>query len=128
LLKPSAHKKAINPFGGMIAMRSFPEADWKKLRALKTTCLNKKCERVLEEARKVINKKDNREHEAYLDLWKLLQNEDRTIALLFDDFKRSTAIFKIVGWLRYGLISNADLAIFTDETRETVARLNELER
>jgi hypothetical protein len=54
-----------------------------------------------------------------------LKKEDASIALMFDDFKRSTAFFKLAAWQRYGLVSEADLALFTENTRNLVKAINE---
>jgi hypothetical protein len=39
---------------------------------------------------------------------------------MFDDFKRSTAFFRLAAWRRQGLISEDDLAMFTEETQAVV--------
>jgi hypothetical protein len=106
-------------------MRAIPETDWKKLRALKTRALNGACARILDALAQILQKKDGREHEAYLELWELLQNQDGLIASLFDDFKRSTALYKLAAWQRHGLVSDSDLALFTEETQATVKAMNQ---
>jgi hypothetical protein len=109
-------------------MRAIPETDWKKLRALKTRALNDACARILDAVAQILQKKDGREHQAYLELWELLQNQDHVIALMFDDFKRSTACSKLAAWQRHGLVSESDLAMFTEETQATVKAINQTAR
>lgn len=109
-------------------MREFPETDWKKLRALKPRVLNHACARIIDALVQIIEKREGREHEAYLELWKLMQEEDDLIAMMFNDFKRSTAFFKLAAWQKHGLLSESDLAAFTEETREVVEAINQYSR
>jgi hypothetical protein len=87
------------------AMRAIPETDWKQLRALKTRALNDACARILDAVAQLVQNRDGREHEAYLALWELLQTQDDWIASLFDDFRRSTALYKLAAWQRSGMAS-----------------------
>ena len=105
-------------------MRAFPERDWKKLRSLKTRALNDACGRILDAVTQIVQKREGREHEAYIELWKLIQEQDDTIALMFDDFKRSTAVSKLAAWRRHGLVSESELASFTEETQAAVRAIN----
>jgi hypothetical protein len=109
-------------------MDRIPESDWKKLRALKDNFLNVACERILEKAHGVISDRSKGSHAAYLALWQLLKTEDGEIALMFDEFKRSTAILKLVVWKRNSLISDAALAEFSEETQEAVRALTSIQR
>lgn len=101
-------------------MRHIPESDWKMVQAMKDELLGVFCERILEKAGAILEDKSNGNHAAYLALWCLLEKEDHAVVSMFDDIKRSTAIFKLVAWKRHGLISDADLAKFSPETRESV--------
>ena len=106
-------------------MRGIPERDWKLLRSIKDRALNDACSRIFDAVEKIAKEKDKREHEAYLELWKLLQKQDDLIALMFNDFKRSTAVLKLAVWRQQGLVAESEMALFTDETREWVKRINE---
>ena len=79
-------------------MRTIPETDWKKLRSLKTRALNDACARILDAVAQLVQKRDGRDHEAYLALWELIQKQNDLIAVMFDDFKRSTAFYKLAAW------------------------------
>lgn len=106
-------------------MRSVPESDWKKLRAMKDAVLNIACERIFEKLEEVMDKRDGKEHEAYLQLWKILKQEDRKLSIMFDDLKRSNAIHKLAAWKHYRVISEVRFAEFSDETQQTIKLLNE---
>lgn len=106
-------------------MRTIPEPDWKKLRSLETRALNHTCARILDSVLQIVEKREGREHEAYLELWDLIQKQDDLIAVMFNDFKRSTAFFKLAAWQRHGLVSESELASFTEETQAVVEVINQ---
>jgi hypothetical protein len=109
-------------------MRAIPETDWKKLRALKTRALNDACARILDAIAQIGQQRDGREHEAYRALWELLQTQDGWIAAMFDDFKRSTAFYRLAAWQRHGLVTASDVALFTEATQATVKAMNQTTR
>ncbi len=106
-------------------MRNFPEQDWKQLRALQERMLATACERVLNKIESIVKDRKGREHEAYLELWKILRHEDKDIAMMFDDLRRSNAIMKLASWKANNLLSDHDLESFTEETQH---RLKVLEK
>ena len=106
-------------------MKAIPERDWKLLKSMKPRVLSNACARILNAVESVIQKRGGGNHEAYLKLWDLLKKEDASIAFMFDDFKRSTAFFKLAAWHRHGLVSESDLALFTEETRNIIKAINE---
>ena len=106
-------------------MKTITESDWKKLRSLKTRALNQACGRILDAAVPIIENREDREYDAYMDLWKLLKKEDKLIALMFDDLKRSTALFKLAHWHRHKLLSESELAGFSEETQAVVKYFNQ---
>ena len=101
-------------------MRNIPEKDWKKMRSIKGNVLNIACERILEKVKRIIENKENNNHEAYLKLWEIMRSEDDEIAIMFDDLKRSNARIKLAAWKRNNLISDDDLKEFSEETQEYV--------
>ena len=109
-------------------MRTIPERDWKLLRSMKPRVLSDACARILNVVESVVQKRDGGNHEVYLAFWALIRKEDASIAFLFDDFKRSTGLFKLAAWERHGLVSESDLALFTEETRNIVKAINEYAR
>ena len=92
---------------------------------MKPRVLSDACARILNAVESLVQKRDGGNHEAYLALWGLLKKEDASIALMFDDFKRSTAFFKLAAWHRHGLVSERDLALFTEETQNIIKAINE---
>jgi hypothetical protein len=105
-------------------MRTIPEKDWKQMRSMKVRVLDDACARILAGAESILQKREGRNHEAYLALWDLLHKEDDKIAFMFNDLKRSTAFFKLAAWQSHGLVSESDLALFTEETHDAVKVIN----
>jgi len=107
---------------------SIPETDWKKLRSLKDAALNTACERILLKISSVLEARGTESYKCYIKLWEIIQSEDKEIALMFDDLKRSTAIFKLASWRMNGLLSDDDLEKFTEETQERIQLLSDINR
>ena len=109
-------------------MSGIPERDWKQLRAMQGDILNAVCEGVFQKIEPLLANRDGRQHQAYLRLWKLLKPEDRKIAAMFDDLKRSTALEKLGLWRYYGVLTDELLARFSSETQQTIQALRGLMR
>ena len=104
-------------------MNSVPERDWKKLRAMQDKLLNVACKRILNKVSAIIETNKDNHHASYLELWKLLKKEDDEIAIMFDDVRRSNAIYKLTAWYRNNLLADDDLALFSEETQDIIHRL-----
>ena len=104
-------------------MESIYERDWRKLRALKSNALNTACECVFKKVNEISSERDKDVHQAYLALWKLIHEEDKQIAYMFDNLKRSNAIEKLAWWKVKGVISDEEFSGFNEETRLKVESL-----
>lgn len=97
----------------------FPEADWKVLRSVKDAALNRLCERILDECRRVMDAPNGTAHERYLRLFELIQDRDDDIANAFNDMRRSRALNRI-SWINYlDLLTDEEWERFSPRTRET---------
>lgn len=101
-------------------MHSLPERDWKKLRSLHPELLAEACERILAEVRELIDDKSEDNHARYLALFKLMRKRDREIADMFNDLKRSNAIYMLTALRHHGLLTDGLLERFSEETRASV--------
>lgn len=99
-------------------MKQIAEKDWKKLRDMKDEMLGIACELIFLKVEKISENRHGREHEAYIDLFKLIKKEDKKIALMFDEVKRSNAIRILAAWKYHKVISQEKFAEFSDETRQ----------
>jgi len=107
-------------------VNDIPERDWKRMRALKEPALNRECERVLNRVGRIAQGSPETAHERYLKLWQLMKREDRTIGLLFDENRRSTALHTLANWYTHKVISDSQLDEFSEETGSRVRMLASL--
>jgi hypothetical protein len=47
---------------------------------------------------------------------------------MFDDFKQPPAFYKLAAWQQHGLVSESDVALFTEATQATVKAINQAAR
>lgn len=104
------------------------EKDWKKLRSLKDSALNIACERIFKKIKNLTESRGAASHKYYLKLWELMRDEDKEISLMFDDLKRSTAIFKLAMWKKNGILSQELFDELSEETREHIDLILNLNR
>ncbi len=103
-------------------MTSVPERDWKVFKKVHPLALDRFCARCLAEARKALQQSAKSSHEVYLELYKLMQDRDKDVARIFDDYRRSTALFQIAMMEREALLTREEWQEFSDETRESIVR------
>lgn len=108
--------------------RQFPEKDWKLLRQLAPVALERFCGRVLREATAVANAPGKTNHKRYLELYKLMKEQDRDLASAFNDDRRSTALHKLARIYSLGLLTEDEFGAFSEETRDTALFLASLGR
>jgi hypothetical protein len=104
--------------------RSVPESDWKLFRQVRSLALERYCERVLEEISRIAANASSTSHERYLEIYKVLHQRDRTLADLFNDARRSTAIHQLLSICADGLLADDEIARFTPETRDLIRRFS----
>ena len=105
-------------------MKSFPESDWKKLRALRDDALNRFCARALKGTQKRLANSDNDDpHKAYLDVYRFLDGQDDELGSLFNDWRRSTALLTLTGWVQANLVEDEEFEAFSEQTKASVKNL-----
>jgi hypothetical protein len=103
--------------------RGIPESDWRLFRRLEPIALDRFCSQVLDKSARIAGEPGKTSHERYLKLYKFIREQDRDLAAVFDDLRRSTAIRKLAQIYALGLLTEAELGDFTEGTRETVSFL-----
>ena len=104
-------------------MSDIPEQDWKKIRSLKDKILNAVCADILDEINKEYMNKGNKNHKAYLKTWDIINTKDKDIADMFNDLRRSNAIFKLALWYKKGYLTDNEAKEFTAQTYKTIQSL-----
>ncbi|MGJ8692422.1 MAG: hypothetical protein ACSHW0_08070 [Thalassotalea sp.] len=94
------------------------ESDWKVFTAIKDKAIEQYCTLALEETQKVVSDNKKHVHERYLFLYKLLQNSNKKMALLFDGHSRSKAWIQLIAIRSEGLADEALLSKLSDEFRD----------
>ena len=103
-------------------MNGIPEKDWKLLRAMQEEKLAFVCDQILRRVEGIIQERNGKEHEAFLQVWSKIQEGNAEVALMFDDIRRSNAILKLIAWRKNGLLNDEELGLFSAPTQEVIAR------
>ena len=104
-------------------MNHIPERDWKQIRKLKDHVLASVCEKIFKKVDAISKKRHGHQHDAYDELWKTIRKEDKKVADMFDELKRSNAYLKLSLWRRYGFLSDEDFSKFSQETQDFIKNI-----
>ena len=99
------------------------EADWKVLKQVKTAALERACATVLQEIRAASEAPGKTDHERYLGIWGLIRQRDGELAAAFDDYRRSTALARLISLRQGGFLTDEELSRFSEKTRELLERV-----
>lgn len=102
-------------------VRQISEADWRVLRQLEPVARDRYCNRALSEVVGRATDAAVGSHARYLAVFRLLQRRDRELAGAFDGLRRSTAYLQLARMRSLGLITDAEFARFSPETRQAVS-------
>lgn len=97
----------------------LPEHDWKLWQQLAPTLLNRFCNAAVAKSAE-FSIGDASGHEKFLALYRFISETNGDIAVVFDDRRRSTAILHIGAAVARGIMSEAGLNSFSEETQERV--------
>jgi len=100
-------------------MPDFSESDWKQWRRLAPILLNRFCDSVVASSAK-FSAEAGTGHERYLALYRFIDESNRKIADVFDNRRRSNALFQIAAAVSNGIMTAGEVASFSEETRERV--------
>jgi hypothetical protein len=104
-------------------MKDLPEADWKRLQSMKVDLLRRASRTAIEHVHGVVIGPNDDPHKVYLNLYRVVESEDRKIGDMFNDMRRSTAILRLGQMVRHGVITTEELQSFTEETQERAREL-----
>lgn len=87
------------------------ESDWKKFKKIKVAALERFCESILKEVEDGLDsEKIDTSHGRYLYIYKLIENYDKQIGLLFNDHSRSKAVIQLMMLRGEGMVLDEELA------------------
>jgi hypothetical protein len=103
-------------------MSDFIESDWKYLRSMKKTLLDRLCNRILDNMQAECNleKREPDVHEQYLKIYRLIKKWDEMVGECFDDWRRSNIIFNILFLIKYQVITDEEIDQLSDETKKRI--------
>jgi hypothetical protein len=104
-------------------MSSVPEKDWKLFRKLQEELTAKACELIFIQVANIANDRVGKEHQAYSDLYRLIEAEDAKIAEIFNNPTRNNVLLKIVALKNHGVLNDEQLQLFSEETQKFVSRM-----
>ncbi len=102
-------------------MIDFTEADWKCLQRLKSTLLERLCERINQKTLGILNDPSKTPYEKSLAIYEKTRRDDRDVARAFDDWRRSRLGTIILELDRQGLFTESDLQGFSPAIEEYIA-------
>jgi hypothetical protein len=100
--------------------RQIKESDWKLFRRLHPVALERFCRSVIEELNQLSANCTGDYHKRYLELYELIREREKEIAVSFNDLRRSTAIIMIATIKGRQLLTDEEFMQFSPETREAV--------
>jgi len=106
-------------------MREIKESDWKIFRQLHAVALERFCQRVLEESEALRGDTTRSAHERYVAIYQLFHERDKEVARLFNDLRRSTAVWQLAAIKAHGLLTEDEFARFSQEAQNRVEALLE---
>jgi len=107
-------------------MSSVPEKDWKLFRKLQSDLTAKACELIFVKVDALAKNRGGIEHKSYLDLYDLIQTEDAKIADMFNNPTRNNILLKLVSLKSYGIFTEEQFQMFSQETKDRIASILEL--
>jgi hypothetical protein len=103
-------------------MTSVLEEDWKVFRKLHPELVNRYCVRNLEDLDALLSQPDIPPLDRFQQITELVAEQMKETHFLFDDVRRSTALYKIYDWYRAGLLEDDDIDQFTQEMQQHLDR------
>lgn len=100
--------------------RSVTDAEWKVLQDLKTTLLDRLCDRILDEIEVASTRPETSSHQRYLDVYELMERRDRDVTYGFNNWTRSHAMDRILAMQKLELFTDEELQRFSEKTRKTL--------
>ena len=104
-------------------MREITEPDWKVLRRVHPLALERFCERVLVEIDRVSRDSAKSHHARYLQIFGIIKQNDREMARLFDNPRRSHALTMLAQIRSQGLLTEDEFSSLSPETRAAIHML-----
>ena len=97
----------------------LPEQDWKRWQQLAPMLLNRFCDSVVTKAAG-FSTGQSQGYESFLALYRFVDDSNETIAIVFDNRRRSSALLQIAAAVVRGIMSDSELNSFSEETQKRI--------
>ena len=104
------------------------ESDWKQFNEIHLIAMKRYDRKSLEEVQYHLTDKAKSETDRFFEIRDGIRARDKERAKLFDDYRRSTAQTQIFLMRRKKLITDEEMLRFSEELRDTVAKMMEVFR
>ena len=98
----------------------LPDSDWKVVRKLHDLALERFCQRVLADVDRINGVTTIKAHARYLEIFKLIEEQDKEIEWIFNDLTRFNAMEHLFAMRSRGLLSEDEFALLSQETQDQV--------
>jgi hypothetical protein len=98
----------------------LPEPDWKTVRKLHDLALERFCQRVLADIGRIHAATSKKAHVRYLEIFKVIEEQDKEIEWIFNDLNRSNAMEHLCAMSTRGLLAESEFALLSQETQDQV--------
>lgn len=88
---------------------TISEKDWKAFKRVKEKALDRFCQSVLDETKRLCIQSDKTSHERYLEVWNLIQESNKAMGQAFDGHSRSRAMLQLKMMRSMKLVCDDDL-------------------
>ncbi len=106
--------------------QNIPESDWQLFARFHKIALDRFCHTILEQIAPLAVGSLPSAHERYLKVWGVMEEGQKEIARLFNDYRRSTALQQLALICNAKAITEEEFAMFSEETRRQVRTLLEI--
>ena len=107
-------------------MDGIPEKDWKYLRSVQGELIEAFCERINTGALKILADPRFSQHEKYLRLYSYLMKKDKIVAECFNDWRRSTILYRLISLRRHHLLTDEQFSHLSVETQSKINFISSL--
>ena len=97
------------------------ESDWKTFKRLRVIALDRFSQRILDQSQTICSKTALTAHERYGELYDLVRIEDKEMASMFDNFRRSSADLCLRLMVMHKLLTEEELSEFSAEMRRALS-------
>jgi len=106
----------------------IPEADWRQFKRVHGELFERFCARTLDDLAAILKAGDGTAYDRYDRACKLLKSRDKELRRVFDDFRRSTAVWQLGIMRRMDLLTDEDLSVFSTQTQKQVQAIASIGR